>query len=142
MTDRSAVKPGQLERTVRIAARPETVFRFWTDPALIVRWMGRTATLDPVVGGLFRIDYNGRDVVRGEFVEVESPRRLVVTWGWEAEGDAVPPGGSRVEVEFEPDGDGTVLTIRHSNLPVESVEGHAEGWDYFLPTLASVAAGT
>ena len=36
---------GVIEREIRIDARPETVFSFWTDPAKMARWMGpRRAT--------------------------------------------------------------------------------------------------
>ena len=129
-----------LERQIRIGAAPETVFDLWIDPDQIVRWMGRSATLEPRPGGIFRIDYNGSDVVRGEFVEVDRPSRLVLTWGWEAGGDTVPPGASTVEVTFSPDGDGTILTVRHLGLPTDSIEGHGEGWDYFLPRLVEAAS--
>jgi uncharacterized protein YndB with AHSA1/START domain len=131
---------GSLERELLIAARPETVFPYFTDPERIVRWMGTTAELEPTPGGIFRIDYNGTDVARGEYLEVDPPRRLVFTWGWEAPGDATPPGASTVEVTLTPDGTGTRVTLRHSGLPIDAVAGHGVGWDQFLPTLATVAA--
>jgi uncharacterized protein YndB with AHSA1/START domain len=40
---------------------------------------------------LFRIDYNGTDIVRGEVVEVVANERVVVTWGWEAAGAVTRP---------------------------------------------------
>ena len=83
---------GVIEREVRVAARPETVFAFWTDPGRMARWMGRDIRLDPRPGGELRIDYNGSDIVSGEFVELDPPTRIVLTWGWEAAGDATPPG--------------------------------------------------
>jgi len=140
MTDHATVAPDVIERELRIAASPETVFDFWTDPDRIVRWMGRTATIEPRPGGTFRIDYNGSDIALGEIVEIDRPRRLVLSWGWEAIGDVTPPGASRVEVDLEPDGDGTILRLRHSGLAVEAVQGHSEGWDQFLPALAAAAA--
>ena len=101
--------------------------------------MGRNIRLDPRPGGEFRIDYNGEDVASGTFVEVDPPSRLVLTWGWEAPGDPTPPGSSRVQVDFVPDGSGTVVRLHHSGLPAEAVEGHAVGWDQFLPGLAAAA---
>lgn len=133
------VADGLIEREIRIAARPETVFAFWTDPLRMARWMGRNIRLDPRPGGELRIDYNGSDIVSGTFVEVDPPNRLVLTWGWEAAGDPTPPGGSTVEVTLEPDGDGTILRLRHSGLVPEAVDGHAVGWDQFLPGLVAVA---
>ena len=130
-----------IEREVRIAAPPAIVFAFWTDPARMGRWMGRDIQLDPRPGGEFRVDYNGSDIVRGAFVTVEPPSRIVLTWGWEAPGDPTPPGASTVEVDFVPDGEGTILRLRHSGLVTDAVSGHAEGWDYFLPSLVAAASG-
>jgi uncharacterized protein YndB with AHSA1/START domain len=131
-----------IQREIRIAARPETVFEFWIDPAKMARWMGRDIRLDPRPGGAFRVDYNGSDIASGAVVEVVRPRRLVVTWGWEAAGDPTPPGASTVEVTFAADGDGTILRLRHSGLAAEAVEGHAVGWDQFLPGLVEAVEGS
>ena len=132
---------GVIEREVRVAARPETVFAFWTDPGRMARWMGRDIRLDPRPGGEFRIDYNGSDIASGAYVAVEPPSRIVLTWGWEAPGDLTPPGASTVEVDFVPDGDGTIVRLRHTGLVAEAVGGHAEGWDFFLPSLVAAAEG-
>ena len=132
-----------IEREVRIAATPETVFSFFTEPEKYVRWKGQKAELDPRPGGVFRVDFDGKDIARGEFVEVEPCRRLVFTWGWEGEGHPIPPGSSIVEVTLEPDGDGTVVRLVHRDLPEAAVPKHAEGWDLFLPRLVeAVAADT
>ena len=131
---------GVIEREVRVAARPQTVFSFWTDPVKMARWMGRDIRLNPRPGGELRIDYNGSDIMSGAFVEVDPPTRIVLTWGWEAAGDATPPGASTVEVDFVPDGDGTIVRLRHSGLVEDAVSGHAEGWDYFLPSLVAAVS--
>ena len=140
MDGSTVVADGVIEREVRVAAPPETVFAFWTDPGKMARWMGRDVRLDPRPGGEFRIDYNGSDIASGAFVEVDPPTRIVLTWGWEAAGDSTPPGGSTVEVDFVPDGDGTIVRLRHSGLVEEAVIGHAEGWDQFLPSLVAAVA--
>jgi len=57
-------------REVRINARPETVFAFFTDPARMVQWKGASCMLDPRPGGIYRCDINGQDVIRGEYLEV------------------------------------------------------------------------
>jgi uncharacterized protein YndB with AHSA1/START domain len=132
--------PTILGREVYLAARPETVYAYFVDPQRIVRWMGKVATLEPVPGGLFRVDYGQGDVARGEYRELDPPRRVVFTWGWEQAGDPVPPGGSTVEVELEPEGDGTRLRLRHLGLPTDSQAGHGEGWDYFLGRLSEAVA--
>jgi uncharacterized protein YndB with AHSA1/START domain len=131
---------GTIVRELRIDARPEIVFSYLVDPARLVCWMGTVATLDPRPGGVFRLDYNGEHVTSGVFVEVDPPRRVVFTWGWEAGGEATPPGSSIVEFDLAPDGDGTVLRLSHRGLATEAIAPHSEGWDYFLPRLASVGS--
>jgi uncharacterized protein YndB with AHSA1/START domain len=83
-----------VEREIRIAARPETVFDFFVDPEKMVRWKGRRAELDPRPGGVYRVDINDQAIARGEYVEIDAPNRVVFTWGWEGNGIPVPPGSS------------------------------------------------
>jgi uncharacterized protein YndB with AHSA1/START domain len=128
-----------IEREVRIAAEAGAVFRWLVEPDRIVRWMGDEATLDPRPGGVFRLAYRSGDVARGEVLELDAPRRLVITWGWEAEGDPTPPGSSRVEFELVPDGEATIVRVRHTGLAPDARSGHEEGWDYFLPRLEAAA---
>jgi uncharacterized protein YndB with AHSA1/START domain len=127
---------------VRIAASPETVFDFFTDPDLMIQWMGRSAELDPRPGGGFRCEANEEAIAVGEYVELEPPHRLVFTWGWDGEESVTPPGSSRVEVRVAPDGDGTHLRLIHRDLPsAESAEKHGHGWRHYLDRLATRAAG-
>jgi len=133
-----------VEREIRIAARPETVFDFFVDPEKMVRWKGRRAELDPRPGGVYRVEINDQAIARGEYVEIEAPNRVVFTWGWEGQESgvhAVPPASSRVEVELTPDGDGTLVRLRHLDLPEQSREIHGQGWDMYLGRLAAAAEG-
>ena len=130
-----------LERTISIAASPETVWEFFVDPEKLTRWKGMKADLDPTPGGIYRCEVIPGHTARGEFVEFDPPHRLVFTWGWENE-SAVPPGTSTIEVELTPEGNGTSLHFVHRDLPsAESVESHAHGWDHYLPRLEIAAAG-
>jgi uncharacterized protein YndB with AHSA1/START domain len=130
-----------IEKVITIAARPETVFRLLTDPNEYVRWKGKLALLDPRPGGTFHVDFmNDKDVVDGKFVEVIPSRRVVFTWGWKGN-PVVPPGSSTVEIDLEPEGNGTRLRLVHRGLPDEAIAPHTEGWDYFLPRLTSIAEG-
>ncbi len=130
-----------VEREIRIAARPEIVFSFFTDPAKMIRWKGQSATLDPKPGGVYRVDFNGRHIVRGEYVEIVPYSRIVFTWGWEGDNSPLPPGSSTVEISLRADGDGTIVRVRHLNLPEKEVQSHTEGWDHYLPRLQMAAEG-
>ena len=135
-----------VEREVRIAARPETVFEFLVDPEKLLLWMGRRAEVDPRPGGIYRVEINDRSTARGEFVEVDPPSRVLMTFGWEGQeaGEGahdVPPGSSRVEMTLEPDGDGTLVRLRHYDLPEGAREMHGQGWEHYLGRLAIAATG-
>ena len=130
-----------VEREVRIAARPETVFPFFTDPEKMMRWKGISVTLDPKPGGVYRVDMNGHDVASGQYVEVVPFTRVVFTWGWEGKYSVVPPGSSTVEISLIPDGGGTIVRLRHLGLPADQRDPHQEGWEHYLARLTIVAEG-
>jgi uncharacterized protein YndB with AHSA1/START domain len=130
-----------VEREIRIDAAPETVFAFFTDPELLLRWKGLEATLEPEPGGLYRVVVNDRNTVRGRFVEVDPPTRVVFTWGMEGEDAMVAPGSSTVEVTLSADGDGTLVRLVHRDLPRAARADHERGWEHFLARLRVAAAG-
>ena len=130
-----------IEHEVRVAAPPEVVFEYFTDPAKLVRWMGNDATLDPRPGGVCRLDING-SVMIGRFEQVEFPSKLTFTWGWELELFAMPPQSTAVEVSFEPDADGTLVRLVHSRTPAGAAAAfHRAGWRNYMERLSVVAAG-
>ncbi len=135
----SATEP--LRHEVLIAAPREVVFPYFTDPARMTAWIGVAALLDPRPGGTFRVDANGRDVVVGEFVEVEPPHRVVFTWGFEGGRHVVDAGASRVEVTLKREGDGTRVVLLHHGLPEQARASHDEGWEHYLARLVPAAAG-
>lgn len=131
-----------VEVGVRIAASPETVFDFFTDPHLMTQWMGRSAELDPQPGGAFRCVIRDDVVASGEYVAVEPPRRVVFSWGWNSSDSVTKAGSSTVEVLLEPDGDATSVRLIHTDLAnAESAEKHGHGWRHYLDRLAISAAG-
>lgn len=155
-----------LEHEVRVAASAETVFAYFTDPVRMVEWMGAEAMLDPRPGGIFRIVFRppagsveflgatygggiaealgpeGVNPVMGEFVEVDPYRRIVFTWGFEKELFAMPPQSTHVEVTLTADGEGTILRLAHRRLPPAATAFHRDGWEHYLPRLATAAAGS
>ena len=141
----AATETTTVERTISIAAAPETVWEFLVDRDKMTRWMGMEAELDPRPGGAYRCAVIPGHTAAGEVVEVDPPHRLVFTWGWEASGgeeSPVPPGSSTIEIELTPEGDGTSLRFVHRDLPsAESAASHGHGWDHYLPRLETAAAG-
>ena len=130
-----------LELEMRVAASPETVFGFLNNGAGMARWFGSKVELDPQPGGAIRVQVNEGHIARGEIVEIVPNERIVFTFGWEGEGQAVPPGASTVEIALVPDGDGTIVRLKHSGLTAEQADSHKEGWDHYLRRLVEVAGG-
>lgn len=101
-----------------------------------MRWMGEHAVLDARPGGEFTVHIRG-EPVRGRYLEVDPPRRLVISWG-HAGSERLPPGASRLEVRFEPADGGTTVTIAHTGLPEPEASGHRRGWVFFLDRLGAL----
>src|ERR1700761_3121406 len=89
----------------RIAARPTIVFDALTTPDGLTCWFGPDpgpvllAETDPRVGGQYRVRFRTMDgsehECAGEYLAVDKPRHLSMTWRWlEGGGD---PGESHLE---------------------------------------------
>lgn len=125
--------------SIEIAAPPQVVFDYLTTNAGMTAWMGQYADLDPRPGGRFAVDIAGYPV-RGEYLVVEPPRRVVVSWGFPGSQD-LPAGASTVEFVLTAVAAGTRVDLRHVDLPQTEVRGHAHGWAHFLPRLGAAGAG-
>lgn len=129
----------EFRTSVEIAAPPETVFEYLTTDAAMTAWMGQHARLDPRVGGTFAVDIAGY-AVRGQYLHVERPTRVVVSWGFPGDED-LPAGASTVEFRLTAVEGGTRVDLTHAGLPDAGLAGHADGWEHFLPRLAVAAPG-
>lgn len=125
--------------SIDIEAAPAEVFDYLVTEAGMTAWMGQHAVLEPHAGGAFAVDIAGY-AIRGSYLEVERPRRVVVSWGMAGSAD-LPPGASTVEFTLTPTASGTRVDLRHSKLPETELAGHADGWTHFLPRLRIVAMG-
>jgi uncharacterized protein YndB with AHSA1/START domain len=131
----------------RIAARPDIVFEALVSADGIASWWGPddlstlSAAADPRVGGSFRVRFrtvDGREhECTGEFLEINRPTRVVMSWRWDAGGEAEESGNvSRLEFRLRPIDTGTELTLLHSALSTEaSARSHAGGWSGALAKL-------
>jgi uncharacterized protein YndB with AHSA1/START domain len=124
--------------SVFVEASPERVYQYFTEPTSIVRWLGEYALLEPRPTGRFHLDVRGT-AVRGQFLELEPPRRLLISWGF-AGSEHFPPGASTVEVRLIDEGNGTRVELEHRGLPDSQVPTHASGWRRYLARLTSVAS--
>jgi uncharacterized protein YndB with AHSA1/START domain len=130
-------RPHALERDITIRARPETVFRYFTDSARFARWWGEGSTIDPAPGGRVRIRYPNAVVVTGEVVEIDPPRRIVFTYAY---GETAAQDPTLVTIALEPHADGTRLRLRHEFSDAKTRDAHVQGWRYQLAVFARLVA--
>ena len=69
----------EITREIDIDASPETVFRFFTEAALLARWLCDQAEVDAHPGGGYVFNVTGSHTTRGTFLVLEPRRRLVYT---------------------------------------------------------------
>jgi uncharacterized protein YndB with AHSA1/START domain len=125
--------------SVFVKAPLERVYEYFTRPEAIVRWMGEYALVEPEPGGRFMLDVRGSPV-RGRYLELEPPRRLLISWGY-AGSEHLPPGASTVEVRLTADQGGTRVELEHRDLPAQEKPDHGRGWTHYLVRLQTAAAG-
>jgi len=118
-----------------MAVPRERVFEAWLDSESLAHWMRpgnfthSTVTVDPRVGGGFRIVMEGRTdggdyEHRGEYLAIEPPSLLSFTWISHAT-DYKP---TVVTIEFHERGTGTELVLTHRRLAPKAIEAHRGGW--------------
>lgn len=116
------------------------VYDAWTRADLLSRWYCPNPDLelkvqaDVRVGGDYVVEM-GPHVVRGTYLEVEPPYRLVFSWKWDGTDDEP----TRVEVELSEVGDGTLMSLSHTGFTsAEDAANHRLGWEPELGRLAVV----
>ncbi len=147
MTDTIGDTTLRMERL--IAAPPERVFEFWTNPALLVTWWGPDKfdvpehALDVRPGGAWRTTMRAPDgslhAVSGVYRRIEPHRLLVFTWAWD-EADGRRGEETEVAVAFEPTPGGTRMTLTQQGFTSRaSCENHQQGWSSSFECLARSA---
>ena len=128
----------------RIAARPALVWDALTTAEGLSAWIGPDA--GPVliaenelrVGGSYRLRFRMIDGSEhesvGAYLEIDEPRRLVMSWQWIGHTDDT--GSSRIEIGLRPLDDGTELTFTHAQLKDDATrDSHRQGWNGSLDKL-------
>jgi uncharacterized protein YndB with AHSA1/START domain len=136
----------------RLAAPPTKVFAAFADPSLVSRWLTPSPEValsvlqfEFRVGGVYRFAYHvpdGRTMfVNGVYRTIEPPSTLVFSWNIEPP-DQHAGVRSEVAVTLVPDGAGTHLLIRHTQLtPPGAAERHAQGWQGAVDQLVELLTG-
>jgi glutathione S-transferase len=141
----TTAEPITLNVSRLIKAPRERIFKAWTTPTEITKWMGCDPTqtieakIDLRVGGKYSIRMKGCDgagetTVEGVYREINQPASLVFTW------EPLGSGMSTVvTVELTEKKDGTLVDIVHIGFPSDEVcERHVKGWTASLEHLAKL----
>lgn len=137
----------QITITRRMPAPPAEVYAEWLDPDALLEWMcphparPTRVQVDPVIGGHYRFDIedDGAVVVTGRYLQLDPGRLISFTWSCDQWAD--PNVESIVTVALVPDGDDCILTLTHTLLPTEQVNGHTKGWTAIADQLTDRLAG-
>lgn len=133
----------------RFNAPRERVFEAWTNEDVLKKWWAAQPSWDTPVaevdarpGGSYRLAMRDPDsgethTLVGEYREVNPPERLVYTWTWESNVDAMSGSeNTLVEVDFREDGDATEVVVTHSGFATPELRDmHAHGWNGCLDNL-------
>lgn len=136
----------------RFAAPPAAVFRAWTDPAEVRRWMGprgftathfepATSPGQPWRACLVRDDTGEENWQSGVLLEATEPSRLAMTFAWDrADGSRSPE--TTITIEFLPDGDGTLMRFRQEGFAsIPARDSHNGGWSSSFDRLGDFVSG-
>jgi uncharacterized protein YndB with AHSA1/START domain len=111
---------------------PEFTRQYWSETRQESEWKP---------GASWRIMIpDGRTADSGEILEIEPPRKLVLTWRNEFMPELQAEGHSRVTYELEQVGESVKLTVIHELDKPESklIEAVSSGWPQILASLKSL----
>jgi uncharacterized protein YndB with AHSA1/START domain len=141
----------RLKVTHTFRASRQRVFRAWTEPELMMRWFVEgdgemtACEIDLREGGSYRLEgtmAGKRWAIRGTYLEVRPPERLVYTWTWKHDpGLGESEGDTTVTVEFRERGAETELVLTHERFAsIQARNEHSQGWKSCLDRLERVLA--
>lgn len=147
----TAAAEDRLKVTRTFRASRQRVFRAWTEPELMMRWFVEgdadmtVCEIDLREGGTYRLEGlvgDKRWTIRGSYLEVRPPERLVYTWTWKHDpGLGISEGDTRVTVEFRERGAETELVLTHERFAgIQARDEHTQGWTTCLDRLGRVLA--
>lgn len=115
-----------LELSAHVPTTPDRVFEAWVHPERHAAMTGGAANGESHEGGHFTA-WDG--YITGRFTELVPPQRIVMDWRT-AEFPSDAPF-SRVEITLAAEGEGTRLTLVHTNIPRGQGDQYRNGWDHF-----------
>lgn len=123
------------------------LYSAWTEPDQLKQWwkpMGnQLAEVNNELKEGGEIEYKFKSegsedlVIRGKYLEVVPNEKLVYTWKWQVQDEALDDSEYKLSVNFKSAGQGSsILISQEDNKPHESIKPHQHGWDEALNHLS------
>jgi activator of HSP90 ATPase len=113
------------KKTFKINAEPSDIYSALTNPYTIELWSGYHAEMSTEPGSEFSLwegDITGRNL---EFIQ---DRKVVQEWHFGDQDEK-----SIVTIIINPDGEGSQVTVEHTNIPDDEFAQISEGWrDFYI----------
>jgi uncharacterized protein YndB with AHSA1/START domain len=115
------------------------VFKAFSQPEWLTKWLCDTATISARKGGRYSIGWKDGPTHKGEVVDFVPGKSITLAWSWEG----VNLSGTRFKLSVKPEEGGALFEVEHSGFPREErwadLYGGAEwGWTYLAMNLKSV----
>lgn len=83
---------------------------------------------------------DGRVGDSGEVLEIDPPRKLVLSWQNEFKEELKPEGASRLTYQLDPEGESVKLTVIHEMDQPKSklIDAVSQGWPHILSSLKTL----
>ena len=125
-----------------IRTTPEKLWEALTDPQFIQKyWFGTTVECGWKQGSPWKlVGADGGLTDKGEILEIDPPRRMIIRWQNEWKPELKQEGPSRCTIELEPVGSAVKLTLTHEIDRPESrlITAVSGGWPRVLSNLKSL----
>jgi uncharacterized protein YndB with AHSA1/START domain len=136
------MKKDQFVYVTYIRTTPEKLWKALTEPEFTRKfWFDTTQESEWKAGSSWKaIAPDGILTDRGEVLEIEPPRRLVLKWRNEFRPDLKAEGYSRLTYELEKEGKSVKLTVIHEIEKEGSkfIQAVSSGWPHILASLKSL----
>ena len=125
-----------------IRTTPEKLWRALIEPEFTRKfWVGTVQECEWKVGAPWKLVVpDGRVADDGEVVEIDPPRKLVLTWRNHLFAEMTAEGFSRMTYELEATGETVKLTVTHTMDKKDSklIKAVSNGWPHILASLKSL----
>ena len=113
------------KKTFKINAEPSDIYSALTNPYTIELWSGYPAVMSDEPGSEFSL-WEGD--ITGKNLEFVTDKKVVQEWFF---GDQTEK--SLVTINIAPDGENSLVTVEHSNIPDDDFADISEGWrEYYI----------